>query len=109
MVEPLQSSSILKTFTTTSSESASFVLQQVYFPGWISSLNGIEQAIQFQDPNARGLMKIELPPGENLVEFRFTKTKVRAAAEILSVLSLGCLTFLWWMSRRWERLYDKAS
>jgi hypothetical protein len=108
-VQVIQSITVHKSFSTTSTESAQFVLQQVYFPGWKSSLNGVEQPIQFQDPSARGLMLVELPAGENIVEFQFTKTKVRATAEILSIMSLGWIASLWWVSRQWERRYDRAS
>ncbi len=63
-----------------------------YFPGWKVFVNKKEVPVQFQDPNHRGELTFFVPRGINSVEVKFTETKVRLIADILSTLSF--LTFI---------------
>lgn len=77
-----------------------------YFPGWKVFVDGQETPIEFQDVNYRGVITYKVPSGEHQVSVRFVPTKVRAAGQIASLLSLGSLVGFWVSDR--VRLCRKA-
>lgn len=71
--------------------STRFVENTVYFPGWNVYIDGKKTAVEFQDPNYRGLMTFFVPEGSHTVRVQFQDTKLRFAADILSLVSAGIL------------------
>lgn len=84
---------------------ARFVESTLYFPGWQvyvnNSLLPIDRML-FQDPAYRGLMTFDLDPGTYDIRFVFTQTKLRALANLVSLVSflvfffsIGTIQLLW--------------
>ncbi|PJA49323.1 hypothetical protein CO169_02285, partial [Candidatus Shapirobacteria bacterium CG_4_9_14_3_um_filter_39_13] len=55
-------------------------------------VNGEEEKIDYG--NERGLMKLKLSEGQNLVKFKFLRTPLRLTSEIASLIGLLTTTFL---------------
>ncbi len=76
----------------------------LYFPGWRVFVDGTESSIEFQDPAHRGLMTFRVPAGTHTVTIQFGDTKVRKAANFLTILSLfvliGVGTIRLWQQKR---------
>jgi hypothetical protein len=62
-----------------------------YYPGWTASLDGQEVPIHVRDPF--GLIGVNVPSGEHLLEVRFTDTPLRMTADGISLATLAVLTF----------------
>jgi len=75
-------------FKISSQEEVRFIDNTIYFPGWRVLIDGQATEIQFQDPNYRGLITVNIPQGEHKVEVIFRRTKVRLIAELISLASL---------------------
>lgn len=71
----------------------------LYFPGWHVYVDGQEVATEFQDPNNRGLMTFWVDEGRHEVAVKFTETKLRLLANMLSLLTLLVLIVLGVLSR----------
>lgn len=67
-------------------------IQKVYFPGWKYWVNGVRQD---GTPLAGGLPTLTIPAGRSVVEFRFTDTAIRSASNIISILTIACLAFVY--------------
>ena len=67
----------------------------LYFPGWEVSVNGRKldnvAELIYQDPMYRGLMTFRVPAGESRVVVKFTDTKLRKVANILSIAGLAVI------------------
>lgn len=59
-----------------------------YFPGWKVYLNDQEIPIEYQDPQARGVITYRLPKGKNHVKVRYEDTNIRKFSKITSILGL---------------------
>jgi len=66
----------------------------LYFPGWQVLVDGKEAPIQFQDPENRGVMTFNVEKGKHLVELKFTETKLRLFADIISLVSFLILIII---------------
>ncbi len=53
------------------------VLTDVYYPGWIATIDGVEVPIHRADYAFRA---VSVPPGEHLVEFRYRPSSLRYGA-----------------------------
>jgi hypothetical protein len=70
------------------------VLSEVAYPGWTADLDGAAIDIELED----GLFRaVDVPAGEHTARFEFRPTSLYAGLA-LTIVSLGCLAFLW--SRR---------
>jgi len=67
-------------------------LAHIYYPGCKAFVNGEEEKIDYG--NERGLMKLKLSEGQNLVKFKFLRTPLRLTSEIASLIGLLTTTFL---------------
>jgi hypothetical protein len=73
----------------------------VYFPNWTIYVDGAVAQIQYQNPNYRGLMTFQVPPGTHSVRVVFENTKLRTVAERISLAALAIIVmsgfgvFLW--------------
>jgi len=76
----------------------------LYFPGWNVYIDGRNSDIEFQDPQYRGLMTFIVPAGEHSVRIEFSDTKLRTAANVISVVGLfvivGVGTIRLWSRKR---------
>lgn len=63
-----------------------------FFPGWRVFVDKTQVPIQFQDANHRGLMVFDVPQGVHQVRAVFGESKIRLAADLIS---LGAALFLW--------------
>ncbi len=80
--------STIQTFHVSASTSAHLVSHTQYFPGWRVTIDGQKSPIQFQNPERRGLITFQVPPGEHTVVVRLGKTKVQFIAELVSWTTL---------------------
>lgn len=62
-----------------------------YFPGWKVYVDGKEAPIEFQDMNYRGIITYKISPGRHSVLVKFTETKIRLLADIISLISFGVI------------------
>lgn len=60
----------------------------LYFPGWSVYVDGKQVPIEFQDASSRGIITFLVGKGLHTVEVIFTETKLRLAANMLSIVSL---------------------
>lgn len=65
-----------------------------YFPGWRVYVDGQKVPIEYQDPNYRGVITYEVPPGDHQVRLRFEHTLDRIAGILISIVSLIVAVFL---------------
>lgn len=87
-----------KAFEVTAPEESLFQLNTFYFPGWVAVLDGTP--IKINSMNRYNLIRVQIPTGSHLLEFRFEDTPVRRAANgasgltvfvVLSLLGIGQL------------------
>lgn len=77
----------------------------LYFPGWEVLVNGKKTAVEFQDPANRGLITFFINQGKHRIDLRFNETKLRFAADFISVVSFIILFFWGIITKRglWRR------
>lgn len=83
------------TFTVTASQSATILDRTQFYPGWKAYVDGISQAIQFQDQNYRGLITFAVPAGWHRVEVVYSEDKLQKLSDAVSVGSLVLLIGSW--------------
>lgn len=80
-----------KKFALLSKINQKITIAHAYFPGWRYWVNG-KEALEYL---TQGLPVLSLPEGESVVEMRFTNTPVRTFANILSLLTLLYLMYIY--------------
>jgi hypothetical protein len=69
---------------------------RIYFPGWTASIDGHPVPLDLDAPNAT--MRVQMPAGDHLVDFRFGETVLRQAADGLSLAALiVCIALGLWI------------
>lgn len=86
-----------KIFRTQASQSAVLTLNTYSFPGWKVYVDGKE--VTYSDENDLKLITIAVPSGKHEVKAEFTDTPLRQMSNLLSLLGLGGLGFLWFYPR----------
>lgn len=81
-------------YTVTSDKGVRMVDNTFYFPGWNVYIDGTKTNIQFQDPEYRGVITYDVPPGEHKIEMKFEDTKLRLLSKIISIISVGVFILL---------------
>jgi len=81
-----------KDFTFLAKKESVVELAHIYYPGWKAFVNGKGKTIDYG--NDRGLMRLKLPEGQNLVKFKFLRTPIRLTSEIISLIGLFMVGFL---------------
>jgi hypothetical protein len=72
---------------------------RIYFPGWTASIDDRPVPLDLDAPNAT--LRVQMPAGDHLVDFRFGETVLRQAADGLSLAALVlCIGLGVWISRR---------
>jgi hypothetical protein len=82
-------------YTITARKSTLMMENTLYFPGWVIYINGLPTPIEWQNPDYRGLMTFRVPTGDIRARVVFEDTKVRKTANMISVVSIALLIFLW--------------
>lgn len=76
----------------------------LYFPGWQVYVDGVSVPLEFQDPRHRGLMTFFVEKGPRDVSVRFSETRLRFVADIVSVVSFIALFVMIGVGKRlWVR------
>jgi hypothetical protein len=73
------------------SNKARLVENTLYFPGWVVYIDGKKVPLYdlwWQDPNYRGLMTFFVSKGEHEIIVKFSETKLRLFADIITLISL---------------------
>lgn len=70
------------------SENAKIIENTLYFPGWHVFVDNKEVPVEFQDQIHRGLMEFFVPKGQHEVMVRFTETKLRKIADVISIVNI---------------------
>jgi hypothetical protein len=95
-----------KDFTFLAKKESVVELAHIYYPGWKVFVNGKQQSIDYS--NERGLMRVKLSEGQNLVKFKFLRTPVRLSSEIISLIGLLTVVFLLIKSFGKKKVVSKA-
>ncbi len=81
-----------QTWQVTTAESGAVLLfPTMYWPGWQAEIDGAP--VELQPAPGSGLIMIELPPGQHVVNFHLSKTRVRWLAELVSLTAVLLLLF----------------
>lgn len=75
-------------YRITAEQPTRLVENTLYFPGWQILVDNQLVEIQFQDPAHRGLMTFNVPKGEHRLLIRFSETKLRLFADLVSLVSI---------------------
>lgn len=90
-IERIVQSDIYERFTVTTQKDEPVTLNKTYFPGWRYYVNGelVEPVV------ASALPTIIIPKGLNVVEMRFTNTPIRTLGNIISLIAVCGLFFIY--------------
>lgn len=88
------------TYQINVSETSRIRENTLYFPGWNVLVDGKKVPIEFQDPANRGLITFFTEKGQHLVTIKFTETKLRILADVISLISLVFIAFLAILNKR---------
>ncbi len=72
-----------------------------YFPGWQATVDGRPVELAPEPPN--GLITLDVPPGEHLVQLRFGPTPLRRLAAAITLTSLAIAGLLFFGERLFQR------
>lgn len=75
-----------------------------YFPGWHVYIDGKNSPIEFQNPNFRGVITYQVPPGQHQVKLTFQDTKVRRFGKIISLVTFIALTIFFFLTYNKRRI-----
>lgn len=81
-------------YVIVSDQQATLMENTLYFPGWRILIDGREVPIEFQNQQHRGLMLFSIPAGKHTIQAVFMDTKLRKAADYLSLVTAIALSFL---------------
>ena len=71
-----------------------------YFPGWTVRIDGVKTPIQFQSANHRGEILFNIPQGNHKVVLRFEESKIRLAADFITLCSFITFFVLVFLRKR---------
>lgn len=66
----------------------------LYWPGWVAQVNGAQ--VEIRPLPGSGLIMLDVPAGVHTIRLRLTRTPLRLAAELLSLVALALTLFLLW-------------
>lgn len=91
-VDNLLYSSRLIAFDVTVQAPQQVIVNQIYYPGWSAYVDNNKQNISYKNPS--GVMKVSVPQGKHKVLLRFSETKPRLFADMVSLLAAIALVGL---------------
>lgn len=106
-VSNLNTKSNLHTFNVSVNDTNLVIDHTQYYPGWIAKIDGKEVEIQFQDPLHRGEITFYVPKGKHEVVVRFIETKIRTAADFISIFSFITFILILIILKKDNKLFDK--
>ncbi len=95
-----------RSYAVTSDKGVRMVDNTFYFPGWNVYIDGVKTNIQFQDPEYRGVITYDVPPGEHTIEIKFEDTKLRLLSKIMSIFSISGFLIFVIMRKKSSRFYS---
>lgn len=107
LVSNLNTKSNLHTFNVSVNDTNLVIDHTQYYPGWIAKIDGKEVEIQFQDPLHRGEITFYVPKGKHEVVVRFLETKIRTAADFISIFSFITFILILIILKKDNKLFDK--
>jgi hypothetical protein len=84
----LQKRSNFQKFSVSAETDIKLVSNTQYFPGWRVYVDGVSVPIQFQNEHYRGLITFPVPKGDHMVEIKLEESKLRFAADVISVVGV---------------------
>lgn len=89
VVEVINEKASNRSYAVTAKNPVRISFNTFYFPGWRIYLDGIEQVIEYQDPDYRGVMTFEIPEGSYRIDVKYGDTKVRFVSKLISLAAVG--------------------
>lgn len=77
-----------KEFTVSMKQSGDIIVNTLYFPGWMTAVDGSIVPIDYQK---EGIIRFPVSEGTHVIRVHFTETPVRKTANAISVVSLVIL------------------
>lgn len=103
-IKELNRTSTSHSYEITTESKARIRENTLYFPGWKVLVNGKTTAVEFQDPQNRGLITFWVSGGKHNINIIFTETRLRFSSNLISGASLVLLLFCAILERRiWQR------
>ena len=68
------------------SKPGAFVPNTLYYPGWVAFVDGKQVSTSVDEPV--GLIRIQVPEGDHVVDLRFVETPLRLASDLVSAFGL---------------------
>ena len=87
-IQTIKHASTMHEYTVVATTPATLLDNTEYFPGWNVIVNNKKTAIQFQDPNHRGIIAFDVPVGTSHVFVQWRENKMRLVADYISVISI---------------------
>ncbi len=84
-----------KDLTVSMDKVGTVMVNTLYFPGWIASVDGREVPINYRPD---GVIHISAPEGSHEIRVRFTDTTARKVADAISIVSVAVLVILGYTS-----------
>lgn len=81
-------------FTVEAQSPVKILDNTLYYPGWLAYNDGIETPIEFQDTLYPGIIEYSAPAGTHVLEAKFTQTRTRKFADIVSLASISLFVLL---------------
>lgn len=90
-IEVISSKTHKVVFKVFSDKPSEIQLNKFYFPGWQAFVNKEKTDLTYKENN--GIIKTTLPKGSYYFTLKFSRTKIRLLAEIISIVSFLILVF----------------
>ncbi len=95
---------IMQEFTIDTPTDTKILVNTFYYPGWRVHIDNQNTPIEFQDPNHRGLITFNVPPGTHTILLKFGETILRIVANTISIITiLGIMILLCFKNKKTKR------
>lgn len=99
-IKTLKRTSITHEYSVQATTPITLLDNTQYFPGWNVIVNKKLTAIQFQDPNHRGLITFNVPAGNSHVAVEWRENKTKLIADYISIFSIIIIIALPYIVRK---------
>jgi hypothetical protein len=83
--------SVTRVYVVSAKKDSRVLENTLYFPGWKVRIDGQDAPVEFQDQRYRGLITYFVPEGKHRVQISFSETKLRIAADLISLVAIVIL------------------
>jgi uncharacterized membrane protein len=101
MTSQLRSKYLDKEFIVSMDKDGNVKVNTLYFPGWVSSVDGKPVAIDYKND---GIIHVAVPEGVHTLRVQFIETPIRMAGDVLSIVSLAILAYFGYTSIKKKNL-----